>query len=185
MENMRHNIIFVGGIHGVGKTTLCEHLCSKLNIEHHSASSLISKIKQVEFSSNKQTSDVKENQDDLIVAINKFLSPNKHYLLDGHFCLLDTHKNVIKIPKSTYTAMSPIAIILLHDDITNIYSRLAGRDKEHHSMDLLELFQEKEISYSKTISEDLGIPYLKANPFKEKEIIFDFVAKLLTEEDLT
>lgn len=37
------NIIFIAGIHGVGKSTLCKKLSSRYNIEHYSASELIKK----------------------------------------------------------------------------------------------------------------------------------------------
>ena len=35
------NIIFIGGIHGVGKGTLCEKVCNDLNIRHLSASEVL------------------------------------------------------------------------------------------------------------------------------------------------
>lgn len=182
-EDMQRRIIFVGGVHGVGKTTLCNSLCSKFNVIHHSASGLISKLKQVDFSSNKQTNDIEGNQNSLITAINDFLDHDKYCLLDGHFCLIDQDGKVSKIPHSTYAAMSPAAIILLHDDPKNIHSRLRERDKEKYNMDLLDSFQEEEISYSRTVASDLEIPYLKANPFVDRETIFNFVANLLERGD--
>lgn len=42
---MKRQIIFVGGIHGVGKTTLCKKIESRYNMEHFSASNLIAKEK--------------------------------------------------------------------------------------------------------------------------------------------
>lgn len=176
--NIRHKIIFVGGVHGVGKTTLCKSLCLKFNVEHHSASGLISRLKQVRFSS-KRTNNIEENQDALIVAIDEFLNYDKYYILDGHFCLIDQNANVIKIPSSTYTAMAPAAIILLNDDPNDIHLRLMERDKEKFNVDLLKSFQEEEVSYSKAIASDLAIPYLQANPFTDREIILNFVGNLL------
>jgi len=35
------NIIFIGGIHGVGKGTLCEKVCNDLNLLHLSASEVL------------------------------------------------------------------------------------------------------------------------------------------------
>jgi len=37
---MFDNIVFVGGIHGVGKSTICQHICRELNMEYLSASEL-------------------------------------------------------------------------------------------------------------------------------------------------
>ena len=38
------NIIFVGGIHGVGKTTFCKNIVKKSELEHFSSSELISML---------------------------------------------------------------------------------------------------------------------------------------------
>ena len=157
---------------------MCKSLCSKFNIGHHSASELISKLKQVHFSS-KRTDNIQGNQDTLIAAIAEFLNYDEYFLLDGHFCLIDQNENVIKIPNSTYKAMSPMAIILLHDDPTAIHLRLMERDKEKFNLNLLRCFQEEEVCYSKAIAADLAIPYLQANPLTEKEIIFNFVGNML------
>jgi adenylate kinase len=35
------NIAFIGGIHGVGKSTICQQICDKLNLVYLSASELI------------------------------------------------------------------------------------------------------------------------------------------------
>lgn len=177
--NMRRKIIFIGGIHGVGKTTLCRSLCAKFNIEHHSASELISKFKQVEFSSNKLTATIEGNQDALIMAIDEFLVKDAYYLLDGHFCLLDQNGKVIRIPLSTFTSMLPVAIILLYDDPIGIYSRLKERDKEKYDVALLASFQEEEASHSEKIARGLGVPFIKANPFMDSETISSFVVSLL------
>lgn len=177
---MRHKIIFVGGVHGVGKTTVCASLCSTFNIEHYSASDLISKVKQVNFSS-KRTNEIKENQDTLITAIDEFTGYGKYFLLDGHFCLIDHKDNIIRTPYSTYAAMSPRAIVLLHDDPSVIYLRLQKRDKENFAVEQLKSLQEEEIGYSKEIASGLAIPYLLASPSTEREKIADFIDRLITE----
>jgi broad-specificity NMP kinase len=38
---MNIKIAFIGGIHGVGKSTICRQICSELNLEYLSASELI------------------------------------------------------------------------------------------------------------------------------------------------
>lgn len=177
-QNMLHKIIFVGGVHGVGKTTLCKSLSLGFHIEHHSASGLISKLKQVHFTS-KLTDNIEGNQDALIVAVGEFLNYDKYYLIDGHFCLINQDGNVIKIPLSIYTEMAPKAIILLQDNPEDIHRRLIKRDKEKFNVNFLRTFQEAEISYSETIAADLAIPYLQANPFTDMKIISNFVSSLL------
>lgn len=176
---MRRRIIFVGGIHGVGKTTLCKSLCTEFNIKHYSASELISEVRQINFHTNKQTDNIETNQDALITAINEFLDFNTYYLLDGHFCLLTQDEKVSRIPVSLFSAISPMSIILLHDDPKKINTRLMGRDREKYNIDLLVSLQEEETIYSEYIANHLNIPYLKASPFTDKEAIYNFVDGIL------
>ncbi len=176
---MHHKIIFIGGVHGIGKTPLCKSICTKFNVIHHSASKLITKYSHIKFPSNKRVENIKRNQDALICAINKYLDTNKNYLLDGHFCLLDQDGVVAKIPLSTFTAISPMAIILLHDDPSNIYCCLQDRDGEIYDMDLLSSFQKQEFHYSRLVATKLNIPYLKAKPSTDREIIDKFLADIL------
>ncbi|HUU18176.1 MAG TPA: ATP-binding protein [Sedimentisphaerales bacterium] len=176
---MHHKIIFIGGVHGIGKTTLCKSVCTKFNVIHHSASKLITKYSHIKLPSNMRVENINRNQDALIQAINKYLDTNKNYLLDGHFCLLDQDGVITKIPLSTFTAISPMAIILLHDDPSNIYSRLQDRDREILDIDLLSSFQEQELHYSRSVATKLNIPYLKANRITDRETIDKFIADML------
>lgn len=86
---MKRQIIFVSGVHGVGKTTLCKKIASRYKIEHFSASNLIAKEKAEEHLQNKQVENITGNQDFLVTAINKYFKNETWYLLDGHFCLLN------------------------------------------------------------------------------------------------
>ena len=173
---MHHKIIFIGGVHGIGKTTLCRSICSKFNITHHSASELIKRYSHIEFALNARVENIDENQEALINAINEYLDPQKKYIMDGHFCLLNQDGKVTKIPEPTFTAISPLAIILLHDDPSNIHSRLKDRDRKIYDLDLLVSFQEQELNYSQSVASKLNISYLKANPFRDRERIDKFIA---------
>ena len=81
----RRRIVFIGGVHGVGKTTLCNELAARFNIEHFSASNLIAREKEEEHLRNKQVENIAGNQDHLVVAINKYFNSTSWYLLDGHW----------------------------------------------------------------------------------------------------
>ncbi|MBK6959063.1 MAG: AAA family ATPase [Nitrosomonas sp.] len=179
LTKIKKKIVFIGGIHGVGKSTLCNSICAHLNAEHHSASELISRIGETNYLSTKRVTNIGKNQDVLITAINKYLGFEKAYLLDGHFCLLNQNGDVAEIPFSTFEAISPVAIVVLFDDPSKIYTRLKERDKERYIISSLSAFQENEINYSKSVASHLNIPYLKANPFVDSEAILKFVAKFL------
>jgi adenylate kinase len=176
---MKHKIIFVGGVHGVGKTSLCNKVCEELDIDHYSASDLIKKVKNVKFPTNKHIKEIEENQDSLIIAVDNYINCKTVSLLDGHFCLLDSHGKVAEVPMATFLSLSPIAIIVLNDEPSKIYARIKARDGEESGVDGIVKFQESEIKYSKVVSEKLGVPYLLANPFTEGEAIKDFIKNLI------
>lgn len=177
MEKRR--IIFIAGVHGVGKTTLCKDVAAKFNIEHFSASNLISRSKEEKYLRSKRVENIVGNQDDLVVAINKHFNSTKWYLLDGHFCLLNKDNEITQIPYSTYEGISPSAILVLVDKPENIYARLSSRDSIRHDLALLRSFQEQEILYAEDIKDRLSIPYLISNPIENKNDIFTFIKSLL------
>ena len=176
---MHHKIIFIGGVHGIGKTTLCQSVCSKFDVIHHSAGELIKRYSHIEFASNARVENIDRNQEALINAINEYMDTSKNYLMDGHFCLLNQDGAVTKIPEPTFNAISPMAIILLHDDPSNIHSRLKDRDREIYDLDLLVSFQKQELDYSRSVATKLNIPYLKASPSTDREIIDKFIGDQL------
>ena len=177
MEKRR--IVFIAGVHGVGKTTLCNELAARFNIEHFSASNLIAREKEEEHLRNKQVENIAGNQDHLVVAINKYFNSINWYLLDGHFCLLNKDNEITQIPYSTYEDVSLSAILVLVDKPENIYARLSSRDSIKYDVAFLQSFQEQEILYAEYIRDKLSIPYLMSNPIENKDEIFTFIEGLL------
>lgn len=170
---MTRKIVFVGGIHGVGKSTLCDSICLHSDATHYSASELISKFGKVNHSTNKLVANINKNQDVLISAVNEYLNEGV-YLLDGHFCLLNQDGNITEVPIATFESLAPVSIIVLFDEPNRIYARLKERDKERYDIESLSSFQNKELAYSEYAAHKLGLPYLKANPFTETEKLIKF-----------
>jgi len=88
-RTMTRKIIFIGGIHGVGKSTLRKKITNVMDIQSYSASSLIKSVSDLNFPSDKKIKGINKNQDLLIDAVDKYIDPNRYCLLDGHFCLLN------------------------------------------------------------------------------------------------
>jgi adenylate kinase len=177
----QRKIIFIAGVHGVGKTTLCNNLAARFSIEHFSASNLIAKEKEEQHLRSKQVKNIAGNQDYLVAALNKYLNSTDWYLLDGHFCLLSKDNEITRIPYSTYEDIAPSAILILVDKLENIYARLNSRDNIRYDLSLLKSFQEQEILYAEYIRDKLGIPYLMSNPIEDKDEIFTFIKSLLVQ----
>ncbi|MFB7637685.1 ATP-binding protein [Peribacillus butanolivorans] len=151
-------MIFVGGIHGVGKSYFCNSFSREFEILHFSSSELISKQKKEQYSSNKMIKSVNKNQDFLLDALEILELTEEHFLLDGHFCLLNKEGKIIKIPEETFHKLNPNVIILLTDSVESIALRLIERDNREYDFDFLKRFQKEELEYATVISEKLDIP---------------------------
>jgi len=154
---MDSRIAFIGGIHGIGKSTICRHICSELNLEYLSASELL-KWKDInEDANNKKVKDIPETQNRLILGLINSVQKDTNYLLDGHYSLLNSDNEVVNIPLDTFEKINPISLNLILGDITEIKKRLEMRDNKPYDYCLLERLQSEELTYAKQLSKKLGI----------------------------
>lgn len=157
-------IIFVAGIHGSGKSTFCNKLSSSMGFSTFSCSDLIRKYKKIELS-NKLTNNISTNQDLLKLAIESYLDPNKSYILDGHFSLLDSNYNITEIPIETFINLGITEVILLNTSVDIVYNNLKNRDGNIYSKELLTKFSNAELSYCKYVTTALNLPLKIINPY--------------------
>lgn len=174
---MARNVIFIGGIHGVGKTQLCDEICAELNIEHINAGELIRRFKREEATTRKEVDNVQRNQEALISALQAYVEANTFYLLDGHFCLLKRDGFIERIPVGVFEQINPLAVVLLKDEVTAIKERLEQRDNATVDLTRLRDLQKLEIEHATNICETHSLPLLTRNPFitQERTEIMEFV----------
>ncbi|PVE17631.1 AAA family ATPase [Clostridium perfringens] len=151
-------IIFVAGIHGVGKTTFCNQLSEITNKKHFSCSDLIRTYKTLP-TTNKFISEINSNQKLLKKAIDTLLNDNDSYILDGHFCLLNTNHEIVKLPIETFEALNISKVILLSLDSNKILKNLESRDNALYSLDLITEFATQELNHCKFVCNNLNIPF--------------------------
>lgn len=156
-------IVFLGGVHGVGKNTLCSSIDGSLDVVHFSASDLLKWNEISKDSNNKKVKDVDETQNRLIAALRDAIEPSKKYILDGHFCLLKTDGGISKVPFETFRAINPCAIAVMTDKPAAISKRLSDRDNKEYPVELIRTFQEEEVKWSKEVAKILDIPYIELN----------------------
>ena len=99
---MKDGIIFVAGIYGVGKSTLCERLGLFIGIPCYSAGNLISALNGETYGRNKTVANKENNQDILVAAVNDRLQKDTAFILAGHFCIFDKLFNVARLPESFF-----------------------------------------------------------------------------------
>lgn len=157
---MHGNIIFLGGIHGVGKGTLCFKIKKEVEIEHVTASELLKWIEVNTDPKNKLVADIPSMQDRLIAGLHQKVEPGRKYLLDGHFCLFDSQGNVEHVPFVTFSKINSILISVLIADPETIVKRLTERDGKSYSRQLISQMQEEEVTYGTWVADQLNIPFL-------------------------
>jgi Archaeal adenylate kinase len=136
--------IFVAGVYGVGKSTLCEQLSNMLSIPAFSSGDLISSVNGEQYGANKVVSDKNKNQDILVVEVNKKLRMYHDIILAGHFCILNINGAVDYIAKSVYKNLCVDGIILLEAPTDQILTNLAARDHKNYNYRQISKLQDAE-----------------------------------------
>ena len=157
LEQGKSSLIFLGGIHGVGKTSLCNERFAPLGFHCVTASSLIKKY-GVSIDKSKRVDDVDTNQTALVEQLNIEKSNHKNIVLDGHFCLINNNRDIEAVEESVFAAINPTILILMLDDTKTIYERLLDRDQNTWNSSFIEEFQNMEKQHAMSISKALCVP---------------------------
>ncbi|QWD79244.1 AAA family ATPase [Polynucleobacter sp. MWH-Spelu-300-X4] len=163
-------IIFLGGIHGVGKSFLGAYVAEENYLLYKSASQLIKgEMGKQSWSEKKITGEIEANQEALISAISRLKKNQANLLLDGHFCLMGSDGAIKIIEIDVFKKLGLDAILLLESDSGIIKERLKNRDDVSYTDTFLNEFLLKERHQAILVSEKLNIP-LKVlhNPDKEQ-----------------
>jgi len=160
-------VIFVGGVHAVGKTTLCEQAQQAKGIVHYSASALIRKEKASAVPERgKMVSEVYAPQQHLINAVRRVLP--KHggsILLDGHFTLLTATGKIETIGVDVFHALGLDRVVVLHDEPSAIAARWCLRDSYAVELALVAAHQEEELCHARHVASALAIPLSEVRAF--------------------
>lgn len=168
-------MIFISGVHGVGKSYFCNRVKDVTGIECFSASSLIKERKKQGFPADKRVADIDENQLYLLAAVDDLRASLGEFLLDGHFCLLNTEGVITRIPLDTFTTLKPEAIVLLTEDPKVIAKRRQERDGVKHEASDVSVFQNEEVKYAKEVAELLQVPLKISTGGKDIENTIEFI----------
>lgn len=164
-----HQIFFIAGVHGVGKGTLCKKLSSLLPADHLTASDLIKKRKKIEIS--KTVNKVLLNQKILLEEFSFYKPQFPYILLDGHTCLMDSNKKIVKLSTSLFKELKVKKIVLLKAPPEIIYNRLVSRDGGNTILTLNDIlhFQEAEKEHAKSIADELEVKFIEFDVSKNTD----------------
>ena len=157
--------LFVGGVHGAGKGSLCKQLVDYLIGEYVSASQLLhwnTKCKQVK--------DVSYNQELLTELLQKHTQHDVDYVIDGHFALWNKNNECEVVPLETFVRLKLSAIIIVTCASELVQKRLKFRDSIIYKLEDIKALQSLEEKQAKVVAQTLGIPLMIVNPVEE----FDF-----------
>lgn len=153
-------IIFIGGVHGVGKGTFVNAVRAKCpTVEGLSCSTIL----KWENPAHKEVDNVAATQNRLLANLPYFIDMDKEYLLDGHFCLLTEQGNIDRVPIEVFETINPDMILLLEDSPMIISQRLSQRDSVQYSEDLIGNFLGEERTYAQEVADTLDIPIKYCN----------------------
>ena len=158
---MKKRILFVAGVYGVGKTTLCDILSEKYLISSYSSSELISKCNHEEYGKNKYVTNSNRNQEILVNQVNKI--KDESFILNGHFCLKEKNNKVIVLENEVFKKLNLSCILLLSASVEIIKENLFKRDKIYYDEEYIKLLLKCEEEQAEKVSNLYNIPLLKYN----------------------
>ena len=156
------SVIFLSGVHGVGKGFLGAPVANALGISHFTASQLIREEKgQATWGTDKKTSDLDDNQLALIRAVGQRRLTHPSILLDGHFVLRNAQSVLTPLSTSVFKELHLTGVILLTEAESVIAARLALRDKGTPDVQAISELAEAELNHARSVCTELKLPLVK------------------------
>lgn len=168
-------MIFLGGVHGSGKSYLCSKIYENTKTPFYTASELISNFKKMSFKNSKLTTNIDDNQLILIKCVEQISEPQ--FILDGHLCLLNETKQIYKISKDIIQILKPSLILIKTSSPDKIKRRLADRDNQDYNIDFINRFQNAELDYANELSQDLNIPMVEITDSISLEQVYEIIRR--------
>jgi adenylate kinase len=159
------DLVFCGGVHGVGKTALCQALADQMHAVHISAGSLL-RLAGLVKPSQHGVLHPGENQAYILAALQHYREQYSgvRIILDGHFCLLIAHHRIQALPCALFKSLRASALLVVVDDPSTISRRLVDRDGTGFNAAFVDRFQRREVARAQAISRQLGVPVRKITP---------------------
>jgi len=154
------NVLFVGGVHGVGKSTSCETVAARHQCLHVRASDVIRQQKASAAPvGTKLVENVDANQCLLLRGFEqvKRTASTGPILLDGHFVLRDLDGAIQRLPTSVFAGLGLTGLLCFEDDPLSIATRMNERDQTTVDVDDIASLQAEELRHARDIASALAL----------------------------
>lgn len=151
-------IIFLAGIHGVGKTHLGRPVAERLRIRFAIASQLIREERgRSTWSSDRFAAEIDDNQLALIKAIQRLSQSRGVVLLDGHFVLKNTRGEIVPLSIEVFRQLELSGAVLMKNAPGVIAERLLKRSGANYDLQEIADLQTAEEGHATVVCSTLGI----------------------------
>lgn len=169
------SVIFLAGVHGVGKSYLGVRVAEALGIPHYTASQLIREQKsEATWGADKKVAGIADNQLALIRGLAKKRMNDRDCLLDGHFVLRNSEGALVSLEESVFKNLELSGVILLTEDAHIIATRLASRDGIAANLNEITELASSESTHAHSVCQALGVPLIELNAATEQAVLDAF-----------
>lgn len=164
-----NSFIFIGGIHGVGKTNFCSNIVAPFGYSSISASTLI-KIGNGIVQNTKTINEksITNNQNILCIGAEDYKEKNYKAVIDGHFCLVTSDGKFQKIEIDIFARLNPSFFILIETEEEQIRKNIESRSEMEINYSISD-FLKIENEYAHEVSSKLKIPLYIFNSFEASQ----------------
>ena len=163
MPDSKNMLVFIGGVHGSGKTTVGTKAALRLGADFKSCSQIIRAERQTQTVPTPGIADVELNQRALIAGLKRLMSSSVTVLLDGHFSLKTQNDGIQPISLAVFESMLPDVLFLVETSPSSISFRLANRDGVVIPETAIIEHQVQERRYAGLVSQHIGRPLIVLN----------------------
>lgn len=173
--------MFIGGVHGVGKTTICKASLDPLGFDCISASELIRRHVTM-HKTDKRVRNVGKNQDVLVAESNKEKSKSLLYGLDGHYCLLNKDGVIERLSIEVFRSLGFDLLALVDSTVDEVVKRLQARDGTKWSKKTVAALMSAERTHARRVAKALNMPLVVLDAQKENgaEVIVSALSEVLS-----
>lgn len=163
-------VIFVAGVHGVGKSTLCSKFAEE-GIPSFDASALIQRHTGEAFGTGKVTATPQSNQAFLRREVDMLVNVYSLFFLCGHFCLFDKDLHPLLLPLDIFSQLHLERILLLEAPVASVVGNMEKRDGVRYSAGCISDLMDCERRQAHRAVEQCGCPLVQ-HSMKYSELDF-------------